>query len=84
MASSSLDTQKVTISLPHDLLRYADRRAGELGGSRSQFIGHALAELRTREAEALAREGYAFYAGEAEEFAAASLAANSGALSDDG
>jgi metal-responsive CopG/Arc/MetJ family transcriptional regulator len=68
----SLDTQKVTISLPLDLLRYADRRAEELGGSRSQFIGQALAELRAREAEALAREGYAFYAGEAAEFAKAS------------
>jgi metal-responsive CopG/Arc/MetJ family transcriptional regulator len=84
MGRSSLNTQKVTISLPHDLLRYADRRAEELGGSRSQFIGQALAELRTREAEALAREGYAFYAGEAEEFAEASLAATSEALSHDG
>jgi metal-responsive CopG/Arc/MetJ family transcriptional regulator len=84
MTRGSLDTQKVTISLPNDLLRYADRRAEELGRSRSQFIGEALAELRTREAEALAREGYAFYAEEAEEFAGASLAAVSEAISHGG
>jgi metal-responsive CopG/Arc/MetJ family transcriptional regulator len=84
MPKGSTDTQKVTISLPRHLLRYADQRAEEVGRSRSQIIGQALAELRAREAEALAREGYAFYAGEAEEFAGASLAAVSEAVSHGG
>ena len=77
-------TQKVTISLRQDLLRYADQRAEELGRSRSQIIGEALEELRAREAEALARDGYAFYAREAEEFADASLAATSEAINHGG
>ncbi len=77
MAKSLPHTQKVTISLAQDLLRYADQQAEALGRSRSQIIGHALAELRAREADALAREGYAFYAREAEDFAAVSLAASS-------
>ena len=46
MARDSLDKQKVTISLRQDLLRYADQRAAELGRSRSQIIGQAIAELR--------------------------------------
>ena len=70
--------------MPQGLLRYAEQRAEQLGRSRSQIIGQALAELRAREAEALAREGYAFYAREAEEFAGASLAAISEAVNDGG
>jgi metal-responsive CopG/Arc/MetJ family transcriptional regulator len=81
MTRNLAPTQKVTISLAEDLLRYADQRAKALGSSRSQIIGEALAELRARETDALAREGYAFYAQEAEEFAAASLAASSEAMS---
>jgi metal-responsive CopG/Arc/MetJ family transcriptional regulator len=73
-------TQKVTISISQDLLHYADQRAEALGSSRSQIFGQALAELRAREVEALAREGYSFYAREAEDFAAASLAASSEAV----
>jgi metal-responsive CopG/Arc/MetJ family transcriptional regulator len=84
MARGGMHTQKVTISLAQDLLNYADQQAKALGSSRSQIIGRALAELRAREADALAREGYAFYAREAEEFAAASLAASSEAMSHDG
>jgi metal-responsive CopG/Arc/MetJ family transcriptional regulator len=84
MARGSVDSRKVTISLPQDLVSYADRRAEELGRSRSQVIGQALAELRAREAEVLAREGYAFYAGEAEAFASASLEAVSEVLNHGG
>ena len=80
MARRALDVAKVTISLPQELLRYTDQRAAELGRSRSQIIREAVAELRAREAEELAREGYAFYAGESEEFAAVSLPAVSEAL----
>lgn len=82
MARRSLDLEKVTISLPMELLRYADQRATELGTSRSQIIGEAVAERRAREAEELAREGYAFYRGEAEDFAGATLRAVSEVLGD--
>jgi metal-responsive CopG/Arc/MetJ family transcriptional regulator len=75
MARQALDVAKITISLPQELLRYADRQATKLGRSRSQVISEALADQRAREVEELAREGYAFYAGESEEFAAASLPA---------
>jgi hypothetical protein len=75
MARRTLDLEKVTLSLPHELVRYADARAAELAISRSQIVGEALAERRAREQDELAREGYAFYAREAEEFATASAQA---------
>lgn len=73
MARRVLDVAKVTLSLPADLVRYADTRAAELGVSRSQLISEAVAERRAREQEELAREGYEFYARESKEFAAAAL-----------
>lgn len=80
MPRRTLDLEKITLSLPKDLVRYADMRAAELGVSRSQLIGEAVAQARSREEEALAREGYAFYRHESEEFAAASLSAVSVAV----
>jgi metal-responsive CopG/Arc/MetJ family transcriptional regulator len=77
-------TEKITVSMPKDLVQYADRRATTLGISRSQVIGQAVAELRSQEQEQLAREGYLFYAAELEGFAAASLRAASEALDADG
>ena len=61
--------RKVTITLPEDLVAYADRRAAELGTNRSQVIGQAMATLMLSEEEALAVEGYRFYAAVAEAFA---------------
>ncbi|MCW5863119.1 MAG: hypothetical protein KIT52_08440 [Anaerolineae bacterium] len=61
--------RKVTITLPEELVAYADRRAAELGTNRSQVIGQAMATLILSEEEALAVEGYRFYAAEAEAFA---------------
>ena len=84
MAPRVSEVEKVTVSLPRQLVRYADLRAAELGTSRSQIIGHALAELESRERDDLAREGYGFYAAESEEFAAASGKASSEALVGDG
>ena len=84
MARPSLDREKVTLSLPRDLVRYADALATELATSRSQVIASALAAQRAREEDELAREGYAFYAQESEEFAAASMRAVSEALGDAG
>ena len=65
-------SRKVTVSLPEELVVYADRRADEGGINRSQVISQALAYMMASEEERLAAEGYAFYAAEAGEFAAAS------------
>ena len=73
-------TEKITVSLPKDLVRYADQRATALGVSRSQVIGQAVAGLRAQDKEQLAQEGYLFYAAEAEEFAILSQRAVSEAL----
>ena len=72
--------RKVTITLPEDLVIYADRRADQSGTSRSQVISRALAALMLSEEEALAAEGYQFYAAAAEAFAAMSSAASSEAI----
>ncbi|MHB1162839.1 MAG: hypothetical protein ACYC3V_21265 [Chloroflexota bacterium] len=68
-----LTMEKVTVSLPAALLNYADRRARVSNTSRSRVIADALAERKAREEEALAVEGYRFYAEESREFAASSL-----------
>lgn len=84
MAARAAEIERVTVSLPRRLVRYADLRAAELRMSRSQIIGRALSELEARERDELAREGYAFYAAASEEFAAASGKAVSEALADAG
>jgi metal-responsive CopG/Arc/MetJ family transcriptional regulator len=66
---------KVTISLPRDIVAYADRRARSEGTSRSRVIAEALERARAAEEEALAAEGYQFYAQEAADFAEASQGA---------
>lgn len=71
----TLETRKVTISLPASLLKYADRRATQMGTSRSEVISLVLAEALAREKDALAAEGYRFYGQEAQEFAEASVRA---------
>ena len=83
MALRSREIEKVTVSLPRQLVRYADQRATELGTSRSQIIGQALLELEARERDELAKEGYRFYATEAQEFAVSSIKAVSEALAGD-
>ena len=65
--------QKITIYLPDSLVQFADREAARLCVSRSQAIAQALSEIKAREEERLAAEGYQFYAQEASEFAAVSL-----------
>lgn len=80
MGRRSDDREKITLTLPRELLRYVDKRAAELATTRSQLIGEVLAEWRARGRDDLAREGYAFYAREAEEFAALSMNSVSEAL----
>ena len=72
--------RKITISVPADLLDYADRRAGATQRSRSEVISEALAVVQEWEREHLAEEGYRFYAGEASEFAEGSAGAVTEAL----
>ena len=63
--------RKITISLPGDLVQYADETAKHRKTSRSQVISQVLTEARAREVERLATEGYRFYAQEATAFAQA-------------
>ena len=72
--------QKVTVSLPRELVEFADRVAAMMKTSRSKVIAEALAAQKEREEAELAAEGYRFYAQEASEFAAASLQAVSEVL----
>ena len=75
MSNPTIAVRKVTISLPVDLVEFADRQASRLSTNRSRFIAQALTQLKALEQESLAAEGYRFYAQEATEFAAASAGA---------
>lgn len=76
--------QKITVSLPQELVEFADTVAVMMKTSRSKVIAEAIAAQREREVARLAAEGYRFYAQEASEFAAASLQAVSEVLGHDG
>ncbi len=76
-------TRKVTLSLPEELIAYADSKAAQMGTNRSRLVTELLQRSRQDEQEALAREGYRFYAGEAETFAAQSATAVAEILDDD-
>ena len=80
MSVVATSVRKITISLPDNLVEFADREAARLSTSRSRVIAQALAEIKTEEEERLAAEGYRFYAQEASEFAEASAAALAEAL----
>ena len=72
--------RKVTISLPMELVEFADQQASRLSTSRSRFIAQMLAQLKSLEQESRAAEGYRFYAQEASEFAAVTASAAAEAL----
>ena len=76
--------RKITVSLPDDLVEFADQEATRLNISRSRLIAHALERTRAEEEERLAAEGYLFYAEEASAFAEASASAIAEAVGDDG
>jgi Arc/MetJ-type ribon-helix-helix transcriptional regulator len=67
--------KKVTVSLPDDLLRFADERADQVGKSRSQVVAKALEILRRVERDRLMAEGYRFYEDLDVELAEADMAA---------
>jgi len=77
MARRAQNLAKVTLSLPRELVEFADAKATERETSRSQIVTEALATLRAQDEDELAREGYALYAEDNTEFAAASLSAAS-------
>jgi len=76
--------RKITVSLPKELVEFADTAAVAMKISRSEVIAEAIAAQREHEEARLAAEGYRFYAQEASEFAAASLQAVSEVLGHDG
>ncbi|OIO94843.1 MAG: hypothetical protein AUK03_06220 [Anaerolineae bacterium CG2_30_64_16] len=81
MSALNASIRKITISLPGELVEYADYLAEQLHLSRSQVVSRALAQARAMEEERLAAEGYRYYAQEAQEFAAASSRAVAEAVS---
>ncbi|MHB0877494.1 MAG: ribbon-helix-helix domain-containing protein [Anaerolineae bacterium] len=82
MASESTRTRKVTISMPAALVEFVDAKASRVGSSRSQVISDCLARAREVDLEALAAEGYRFYADEAVAFARDSATAVAEGVSD--
>src|SRR5688500_13367329 len=76
--------RKITISLPEELVEFADDHAKALNTSRSQVIGMALSAVKARADERLAADGYRFYTQEANEFADATSAAVAEAWTDAG
>lgn len=84
MSAKVTSVRKITISLPDNLVEFADREAARLRISRSRVIARALSRIKAEEEERLAAEGYRFYAREASEFAEASAAAFAEARDHDG
>jgi hypothetical protein len=80
MAAETASVRKVTISLPADLVDFADHEAARLNISRSRLIARVLSEIKAANEERLAAEGYRFYAEEATEFAEAGVSAIAEAL----
>ena len=83
MPVNATSVRKITISLPDNLVEFADREAARLNLSRSGLIAQALSEIKAEEEERLAAEGYQFYAQEASDFAEASTFAVAEALDGD-
>lgn len=69
MNTTSTGHVKVTISLPNELIRYADQEAARTRQSRSEVISRALALAQKVRKDEMAARGYALYAQESEEFA---------------
>ncbi len=67
--------KRISISLPAELVSFADQVAKRRRVSRSKAISIALDMAREQELQSLAAEGYQFYAEEASRFAEESAAA---------
>ena len=62
-------TRKITVSLPQELVEFADQAATRTGASRSEVISRALADAKAQSERQMAAEGYRYYAGSSVEFA---------------
>ncbi len=69
MPTTTKPVRKITISLPGELIVFADQLAKQNNTSRSQLFSKLLADFKAQEEERLAAEGYQFYAQEASDFA---------------
>jgi metal-responsive CopG/Arc/MetJ family transcriptional regulator len=74
-APSKAKSQKITVSLPRELVDFADEFAEQAGTSRSQALAEALRVLKRAERDRLMAEGYAFYAEDAVQLAEEGMAA---------
>jgi metal-responsive CopG/Arc/MetJ family transcriptional regulator len=75
MRAQTVPVRKITVSLPSELVDFADDQAAKNNTSRSSVISLILARAKALEEERLAAEGYQFYAQESAEFAGASASA---------
>jgi metal-responsive CopG/Arc/MetJ family transcriptional regulator len=64
-------TEKMTVSLPKDLIVLADKVAKEKKISRSKVVSQCLEELARKRKEELMKQGYSATAREHDEFARA-------------
>ena len=64
---------KVTLSLPHTLVRFADMAAAKENVSRSGFIAGLLRKLAEQEEQLLMAEGYLAMSEDNKEFAEAAV-----------
>lgn len=55
--SEATAVRKITVSLPRDLVAFADREAERLNTSRSRIIAQALAEIQAEKEDRLAECG---------------------------
>jgi metal-responsive CopG/Arc/MetJ family transcriptional regulator len=68
MAPSTSDLAEITISLPRELVDFADRQAEAQRTTRDRIIGAALTAAREKAEEDRVREGYQYRANVAEPF----------------
>jgi metal-responsive CopG/Arc/MetJ family transcriptional regulator len=78
-----MERRKITVSLPSDLLRFADDLADQTGASRSAVVAEALDVLRRTETDKRLEEGYRFYADSDRELAEEGLEASREVWPDD-
>jgi len=64
---------KLTISLPRDLILFADELASEMQVSRSKVISSCLRELADKRLREQMEEGYKAMAGENQQFAGVAM-----------
>ena len=83
MSDTVARKRKVTVSLPADLVLFADSEASRLDLSRSGLVARLLRMAKAEIDEQLAAEGYRYYAEESLEFAQMSAQAVYEALGDD-